>query len=563
MNGIRKKKAGVRCVFKRLTPAYILLFAFCFMLFVYEPVLMYSTNKNDFWFDFQIMIIPTMVLFFIFLTAGAVLMTVLYFITAIFHHVGFQIFQCGLIALFVIFLATYIQGNFLISSLPVLTGETIVWEAYSRENMITLIVWIMLAVLAVFMVVKYKADLTVRWAKRMALVIVAALTVSLIPEMAANDALKNKDAVILTDKHFNDISTNRNFLILLVDAVDYRAFQQLIDSDETYREVFADFTNYTDTASVYPYTRDSIPLLLSGELNRNKEAFEAYSTEAYNHSKLFSRLDEENYDINLYMEKLVWNGECAVTVQNDIRNSGISPCDNMNFPVFFREEIRYILFKYLPYSCKKYAKIEGLGFWQALDQYSYYDKNVYDAIVNNPDLDKTDRNVFQFVHVEGAHLPFDIDENLNPIENGTYKQKMKATIKMVDAYLSRLKANDTYDNSVIMIMSDHGYYDVDHDSYGEEVLERYHPILLVKGIQERHGFAESDLPISHLDFMDAYMALLDGKKGGEAFDHVDTAKKRTIIWYEYGGEDHMVEYELDGSDYERQDFKMTGNVYDR
>lgn len=236
MNGIRKKKAGVRCVFKRLTPAYILLFAFCFMLFVYEPVLMYSTNKNDFWFDFQIMIIPTMVLFFIFLTAGAVLMTVLYFITGIFHHVGFQIFQCGLIALFVIFLATYIQGNFLISSLPVLTGETIVWEAYSRENMITLIVWIMLAVLAVFMVVKYKADLTVRWAKRMALVIVAALTVSLIPEMAANDALKNKDAVILTDKHFNDISTNRNFLILLVDAVDYRAFQQLIDSDETYRE---------------------------------------------------------------------------------------------------------------------------------------------------------------------------------------------------------------------------------------------------------------------------------------------------------------------------------------
>lgn len=59
------------------------------------------------------------------------------------------------------------------------------------------------------------------------------------------------------------------------------------------------------------------------------------------------------------------------------------------------------------------------------------------------------------------------------------------------------------------------------------------------------------------------MALLDGKKGGEIFSHVDTAKKRTIIWYEYGGEDHMVEYELEGSRFDRQDFKLTGNVYDR
>lgn len=563
MNGKEKRKAGVKFAKGQLTPAYVLIFAFCFMLFLYEPILMYSTNKNDFWFDFGIMIIPTLTLFLICLAAGAAFATALYLIIGIFHDAGYRIFQCCLVALFVVFAATYIQGNFLISSLPVLTGETIAWDSYTKENVITLVIWVILCGLAVFTVKKFKAETAVKWSVRIALAIVAMLAVSLAAQVAANNALRSKNAVILTDKHFNDISTNRNFLIFLVDAVDYDTFQQVMESDEACREVFADFTNYTDVASVYPYTRDSIPLLLSGKLNRNEEDFEEYSSAAYNHSELFARLSEENYDINLYLEEPVWYGECAYAIQNDIRNSGVSPYDNLDFSAFFREEIRYILFKYLPYCCKEYAKIEKLGFWQALEQYSYYDNTVYDMIVSSPELTKTDRNVFQFAHVEGAHQPFDIDGDLNRTENGTYTQKLEASIKVIDAYLERLRANDAYDNSVIMIMSDHGYYDVDHDSYGEEVLERYHPILFVKGLQERHALAESDVPVSHSNFIDAYMALLDGKKGGEAFDNVDKQNKRTIIWYEYGNEDHMVEYELFGSRYARQDFKLTGNVYDR
>lgn len=65
---------------RRLMPAFVIWFAFCFMLFVYEPLLMYSTNKNDFWFDFGIMIFPTLLIFALFLIAGAVFITAFYFI---------------------------------------------------------------------------------------------------------------------------------------------------------------------------------------------------------------------------------------------------------------------------------------------------------------------------------------------------------------------------------------------------------------------------------------------------------------------------------------------------
>ena len=53
---------------KNLMPAYILSFVISFMLYVYEPILIYSSNVNDFWFDFKTMfgaiLICSLVLFF-------------------------------------------------------------------------------------------------------------------------------------------------------------------------------------------------------------------------------------------------------------------------------------------------------------------------------------------------------------------------------------------------------------------------------------------------------------------------------------------------------------------
>ena len=82
-------------------------------------------------------------------------------------------------------------------------------------------------------------------------------------------------------------------------------------------------------------------------------------------------------------------------------------------------------------------------------------------------------------------------------------------------------------------------------------------------MQEEHELAQSDVPVSHLDLADAYMELLDGKKGGEIFPDTASDRKRQVIWYEYRNEEHMVEYELEGNRFERQDFKPTGRVFDR
>ena len=65
---------------KRLVPAYILAFAVSFMIYIYEPILTYSTNINDFWFDLKTMMGNVLIYFLILFLGLAVFYTAVYFI---------------------------------------------------------------------------------------------------------------------------------------------------------------------------------------------------------------------------------------------------------------------------------------------------------------------------------------------------------------------------------------------------------------------------------------------------------------------------------------------------
>ncbi len=78
MDKNREKTTAFMRGLRQLAPAFMVMFTFCFMLFLYEPLLMYSTNKNEFWFDFGIMILPTLAIFAMFFFAGIAFITLFY-----------------------------------------------------------------------------------------------------------------------------------------------------------------------------------------------------------------------------------------------------------------------------------------------------------------------------------------------------------------------------------------------------------------------------------------------------------------------------------------------------
>lgn len=80
------------------------------------------------------------------------------------------------------------------------------------------------------------------------------------------------------------MSTDTNFIIFLLDAVDEECFWQVWQEHPEYEDAMNDFTFYNNAMSGYAYTEHSLPLILSGEWFENKEPFIDYRNRIFKSS---------------------------------------------------------------------------------------------------------------------------------------------------------------------------------------------------------------------------------------------------------------------------------------
>ena len=540
---------------KKLIPAYVLAFAISFMFYIYEPLTMYGNNVNDFWFDLYIMLKPILIAFFGLFLILSLIFTGIYFLNKKFSE-KLTVYKICLIITFISFICFYIQGNYLTAGLPSLDGTNIDWKSYVNQEIISYAVIGVVSIVTIICCIKFKMDNVINVSKFISLAVVVMLTTSIVSMCLSVNLIRKKNGILATTVNYNVASSNKNFLILLVDAVDSVKFDEVMSKDKDFKNTFKDFTYYKDTMSVYGYTRDSLPLILSGKINDNTDDFATYSTKALDNSLLFEELKNREYDRNIFDAELIWDSDKSNEMSNLVKSDR-----GVNDLAFIKNQTKYVLFKYLPFNLKKYSKIEHMYFNNSKskgknDYFTWGDITNYDAITTNP-IETIEQNYFHFLHLEGAHVPFGLAKDLSYSPKNGYKSKIAGTLTVINAYLERLKKYDVYDNSVIIVMADHGY------SKGNGPLARQNPILFIKGIDEHHDMIRSDIPVSHLDLNDAYMDLLEGKKSTELFSEIPKKRERIYMYYEYMKENHMVEYITTGKAWEQNKLKKTGKEFNR
>ena len=538
---------------KRIMPVYVISLVLSFMLYIYEPITMYLTNVNDFWFDINIIIKPLIIYSLCLFLGISILFTIIYLINRIFSKKAI-VYNILVLVLFIGFVCLYIQGNFLVSNLPSLDGTVINWENYTTDSIISIILWVVVIGIIIFTSIKFKMENVIKTCTFISLAILFMLGSSLTTTLLQSDLKKKETPVSYTIKNYNNASTNKNFFIFLVDAVDSVMFDEVMSSDPDFKNTFDDFTYYKDTISLYPYTRDSIPYILTGILNDNKDDFRTYSTKAYNNSKLLNKLKELGYERNLYETELIWEDEKIKDIDNIVSVNG-----DFDFISYFKEQTKYLLFKYLPYPLKKYSKIEYMDFNRCKKISGLYEwTNTFNYdLIRNEKIVKQDKDVFSFYHLQGAHIPCFYNKKLEITENDSYYETLAGNVTLIDSFIKRLKEADVYDNSVIIILSDHGF------ALGNGPVGRQNPILFIKGIDEHHEMIRSNLPISYEDLSVAYDNLLDGRTGEDVFYNISKKRKRRLLWYEYMKEDHMVEYIQEGKAWDEKTLKKTGKEFNR
>ena len=533
-------KDGIRA----LLPGFALSLTMSFMLEAYAPFQLYFNNKYEFWFDFKLMLVPHI--------AATVLLFFVLFAVFVVSYLLYDRF-CDVLVFFAFFvlIGLYIQGNFMSGHLPPMDGTTIDWSLYQNDIRLSWIIWILLLVIVVLLIHFLTPRLMKKMIPAVCAVLALVMIVTCLTAGIANDGFKKKDHYVALTNGELELGEDTNFVILMMDALDSQAFRTLLNDHPEYNEIFRDFTYYPNTLGAYPYTEYAVPHILTGIWNENKEDFRTFETRAMDESPLFKKLEDQGYDMCLYEDDLVYDSEHRNRFSNVV-DSGFNFYSRKKY---LEQMNGVILFQYLPYFMKHMTKVNNdfnstrpvqingnqiVNFWRANLQF-------YGDLKEHGITRAANGKTFKFIHLDGAHVPFWYDKDVNIIdeETGTYSQMVECCVTIMNAYLESMKEAGLYDNTVVILMADHGY------GYQEEetipLLNRCNPFLMVKGIGETHEFRIDEAPISYEDLQEAYSRLLDGKQTDEIFDW-KTGDKRTrrYLKYQYTKENHIEEYFTDG-----------------
>lgn len=538
--------------YKELMPGVVVSFAMAFMLCGYAPLELYFNNIFEFWYDLSTLLPVLLELAAIFVGISLLLFGILFVV----NKKAYRIF---LAAYSILYLVCYIHGNFFVANLPVLDGHKVDWSLYRTEHILSVLMMIIVTAVVVVTYIKCKAELFEKIVSGVSIGVSLMLLITLAIVCDQRGGTMEKLNYCITDKNLFEMSTDKNFIVLVTDCVDAGVFSKMLKENPEYAKVYEDFTYYDNAMCTYGFTEYSVPFMYSGIWYENHGTITDYGNEAFERAPLGGRLKERDYKIGMYYSTIPLNNGFLKDYNNVTYTNGTLT----SWSTFAVRQIQLVGLRYAPYLLKQFCifdtntlvdlrKVEGLDQAYNMANITFY----YDELPK--EVTYTGDKVFKFIHVEGAHEPYRYDKDMKYKENATYEDNMQANLTVVDAYLNKLKEAGVYDNSVIMIMADHGYDD-DHNGW----ISRQDPVVFIKGVGEKHPMQISSAPISYVDLQDAYVRLLDGAQSADAFDWKEgDVRERRFLWYEmYDQYSDMYEYvQTDRADNEAT-FLPTGKVF--
>ena len=495
--------------------AVLLSVATCFMFFFYAPLELYFTNIDEFWYDIYV-IAPIM--FCAFLIGGVI--SVLGF--ALLAKWSEKWCKAALMSLFVVFICSYVQGNYLIKYLPVMNGKIPDWSQYVGGRIQSVCLWIAVIVITAVLLHILHMDRMYTLIRGVSACMLLMFAVTLGTLCITNHGMKGKTNLCVTTDYELTMSKDRNFVILLWDTLDGGAFSDIVLGDADKEAVFEDFTCYDNAMSMYPLTTYSLPHILSGMRFENQMMPQEYFDRVLTTAPLFRELEDDGYVLDLYDLDLRING----TTAQRFENVGKYTKKLSSYSDFARWQVLLVGMKYAPFDLKRFSFVDPRAFeWLMIPENgsealkSGNNMQFYRTLSEKP-IEYREGKCFKFIHMWGAHPPYEYDGELNYLPSGaTCAQSSEMCITLTDLYLRKLKESGVYDNSVIIVMSDHG-----NGEYYEEDNMSQHATLLIKGINEKHPLQVNERPVSFDDLQSAYLHLLDG--GGQ-HQHLTTFRFRT------------------------------------
>ncbi|TFG77019.1 MAG: hypothetical protein E4H23_09035 [Chrysiogenales bacterium] len=580
---------------------------FVLTLFVFGPGTIYLTNSVEFTNDYLDLLLVGICLALVFAL-------VLWLIFLAMRAVGLGFMEKGLALLFGVAFLIWFQGNFLLWKYGPLDGRYIDWSSMKLNGYIDGGIWIGLLMGAIIF-----SSFFIKIAKRICLILIfvqfvyAAVLFFKQPEPPSFQQY----TVDTADKFV--FSKNKNLIMVILDAFQTDVFNEIIHENPGMSEALDGFTYYRNSLGGYPATELSVALMLTGKYYDNSIPFEQWKKNVYSADSIPSVLKSAGWQVDIYpdvsyslyySDKIASNFIKGVPLTDKIFS--IAQIYDIAFfrclPHFLKPRVyndqAWLLKAYIHATLKKSrpGKIHSTRVTRSATKKKlknrflfsrtsykrspvirFFDQMLYESsTIDN-------KGSFKFYHIMMPHIPLLLDKNLKfqkmEVTRQNYKTYATAAVKLMILFLEHLKEIGIYDDSLVVILGDHG---AGHQGQAFELhagmpmrenatvvthASRVSamPLVLVK-LNSAHGSLQvSDAPVSHGDvpatvFSDLGFSI---KTPGLPMQTLDGAAERERRFLIYAGRDifsyygDMTEYIVSGFGWFDESWRPSGRVFTR
>lgn len=526
---------------------------FVFTVCIFGPLELYLSNYNDFWFQFQDIIIGILI-------TTIVIVAILLIPTILIpsRHIKFYssvVFSLGV--------ASYLQGNLMMVDYGLLDGREIAWSNYLPWGIVNTMIWLVCLILPIIVICKRE-----KWfysaCKYISYFIVGVQAITL-AVLLVTTPLNSRTNYYLSDSALYDLSNDENTLVFLLDGFDGAVSDEIFNTGNEFTNKFEDFTYYNNATSVYPTTRSSVGYLLTNQKYLNEQTYDNYITEAYRNNSLYDDMYNAGYNIQIYSDYPNFvSYEKNQIIENMVsENFKVSSYTKLNSMLY-----KFTGFKYLPHFLKRYCWLYSSDFNTLIETdlqgnsqpYIINDVEFYNNLLTQRVKMDSTKKTFKFFHLNGAHGPYVMNENMEQVDSSKSSEikQAKGALNIVSEYLEQMKELNVYDNSNVIILADHGYRGF-----------RQHIVFMVKSKHQTQPFEINSAPISMTDLNATLSLLTLGKNSGATVFDFDIQSNREreyyqVFWEGNGKQDYLsdiTEMKIYGKASDLTKIKKTGNLY--
>ena len=435
--------------------------------------------------------------------------------------------------LFVLGCLMWLQSNIMVWDYGIFDGRNIDWISKMGYGIIDSIVWLLAIVLAMA-----KPRLFYKAARYgcIYLIILQAVSLSFTYSQAPE---KTWSGFTTQNDSMWDFSSKRNVIVIVLDGFQSDIFSEIVAEETEYNDVFDGFTYFPNAVGGFPYTYPSIPLMLTGQYYDNSIPVQDFIKDAYLETSIPRVLKDNGFHTWISKEKYFYiKPEIGSNVVQRSKSffsiHNTRPLFDISFfrlsPHFLKQAIsQRISFK--PNSLitqgssgrgrptdtrppKRTLTPEELHrpttpyvprTYPAGDHpFDTRDLRFMESMLANINV-RTDQDVFKFLWTVGLHIPITLNERLEyetlPFTRENLKRQGRGCLQITRRFIEKLKEIGIYDNSIIVILADHGrgHPEKTCETTANGNMAYLAPLILVKPFKARGALKKTDAPVTIAD----------------------------------------------------------------